>query len=106
MFLVVTFSLFAGCAQQSVYVYEKIPEFSECRQYTDYWAVSACNRKHQMQLSDQLTGVLRKSVHRLNRKYNQGDRCYYQTYRPVPTGCDISPIPRRGNIPAYGKTSN
>ena len=33
----------SGCSGQKVYVYEKIPETSECRRYTEYFQVSKCN---------------------------------------------------------------
>ena len=49
----------AGCSSQEVYVYEKLPESSECRRYTDYWTVSACNRKHQIKMNEKLDSVIR-----------------------------------------------
>ena len=63
-----------GCSSQEVYVYEKLPEFNECRRYTDYWSVSVCNHKHQIILSKKLSSAMRTTVYRLNRKYNQRDR--------------------------------
>jgi len=38
--------LLSGCSGQEIYVYEKLPEVSECRRFKDYWTVSACNRKN------------------------------------------------------------
>ena len=64
-----------GCYSQEVYVYEKLPEFSECRRCTDYRSVSVCNHKHQIILSKKLNSAMRTTVYRLNRKYNQRDRC-------------------------------
>ena len=65
----------AGCSSQEVYVYEKLPEASECRRYTDYWTVSACNRKHQIKMNEKLDSVIRTTNYRLSRKYNQRDKC-------------------------------
>ena len=48
-----------GCSSQEVYVYEKLPEFSECRRYTDYRSVSVCNHKHQIILSKKLNSYFR-----------------------------------------------
>jgi len=48
-----------GCSSQEVYVYEKLPEFSECRRYTDYWSVSVCNHKHQIILSKKIDSYFR-----------------------------------------------
>jgi len=48
-----------GCSSQEVYVYEKLPEFSECRRYTDYWSVSVCNHKHRIILSKKLNSYFR-----------------------------------------------
>ena len=48
-----------GCSSQEVYVYEKLPEFSECRRYTDYWSVSVCNHKHQIILSEKINSYFR-----------------------------------------------
>ena len=52
--------MLAGCSSQEVYVYEKLPEASECRRYTDYWTVSACNRKHRIKMNEKLESVIRE----------------------------------------------
>jgi len=77
----------AGCSSQEVYVYEKLPEASECSRYTDYWTVSACNRKHQIKMNEKLDSVIRITNYRLSRKYNQRDKCKERKYRSVPQGC-------------------
>ena len=75
IFALIVFSLGAivlvGCSSQEVYVYEKIPEARECRRYTDYWTVSACNRKHQIKMNEKLDSVIRTTNYRLSRKYNR-----------------------------------
>ena len=74
-FALIIFSLgaivLASCSSQEVYVYEKLPEASECRRYTNYWTVSACNRKHQIKMNEKLESVIRTTNYRLSRKYNQ-----------------------------------
>jgi len=96
-----------GCSGQEVYVYEKLPEVSECRRYKDYWTVSACNRKHQIILSEKLNGAIQITNYRLSRKFNQGKRrCKETAYRGAPAGCYINHLPIRGNLPTVGKTSD
>ena len=96
-----------GCTSQGIYVYEKLPEFTECRQYTDYWSVSACNRKHQIILSEKLNGAMRITNYRLSRKFNQGNRrCKEMSYRSAPAGCNINHLPISGNLPTVGKTTD
>ena len=63
------------CSSQEVYVYEKLPEFSECRRCAVYRSVSVCNQMKQIILSKKLNSAMRTTVYRLNRKYNQRDRC-------------------------------
>ena len=109
-FVLIVFSLgtivLAGCSSQEVYVYEKLPKASECRRYTDYWTVSACNRKHRIMMNDKLDSVMRTTNDRLSRKYNQRDKCKGKKYRSVPQGCYISHLPSRANIPTFGKTED
>jgi len=96
-----------GCSGQEVYVYQKLPEVSECRRYKDYWTVSACNRKHQIILSEKLDGAIQTTNYRLSRKFNQGKRrCKATAYRGAPSGCYINHLPIRGNLPTVGKTSD
>ena len=64
-----------GCSSQEVYVYEKLPELSECRRCAVYRSVNVCNQKQQIILSKKLNSAMRTTVYRLNRKYNQRDRC-------------------------------
>jgi len=96
----------AGCSSQEVYVYEKLPEAGECRSYTDFWTVSACNRKHQIKMNEKLDSVIRTTNYRLSRKYNQRDKCKERKYRSAPQGCYISPLPSRANLPTFGKTAD
>jgi len=94
-----------SCSGQEVYVYEKLPEVSECRRYKDYWTVRACNRKHQIILSEKLNAAIQTTNYRLSRKFNQGKRrCKEKTYRGAPAGCYINHLPIRGNLPTVGKT--
>ena len=96
-----------GCSGQEVYVYEKLPEVSECRRYKDYWTVRACNRKHQIFLSEKLNAAIQTTNYRLSRKFNQGKRrCKEKTYRGAPAGCYINHLPIRGNLPTVGKTTD
>ena len=96
-----------GCSGQEVYVYEKLPEVSECRRYKDYWTVTACNRKHQIILSEKLNAAIQTTNYRLSRKFNQGKRrCKVTTYRGAPAGCYINHLPIRGNLPTVGKTTD
>ena len=64
-----------GCSSQEVYVYEKLPEFSECRHCAVYRSASVCNQKQQIILNKKINSAMRTTVYRLNRKYNQRDRC-------------------------------
>jgi hypothetical protein len=96
----------AGCSSQEVYVYEKLPEASECSRYTDYWTVSACNRKHQNKMNEKLDSVIRITNYRLSRKYNQRDKCKERKYRSAPQGCHIGHLPSRANLPTFGKTAD
>ena len=96
----------AGCSSQEVYVYEKLPEASECRRYTDYWTVSACNRKHQIKMNEKLESVIRTTNYHLSRKYNQRDKCKERKYRSASQGCYISHLPSRANLPTFGKTAD
>jgi hypothetical protein len=96
-----------GCSGQEVYVYEKLPEVSECRRYKDYWTVSACNHKHQIILSEKLNAAIQTTNYRLRRKFNQGKRrCKATAYRGAPDGCYINHLPIRGNLPTVGKTTD
>ena len=96
-----------GCSVQEVYVYEKLPEVSDCRRYKDYWTVRACNRKHQIILSKKLNDAFQTTNYRLGRKFNQGKRrCKEMAYRSAPAGCYINHLPIRGNLPTIGKTKD
>ena len=109
-FACIVFSLgaivLAGCSSQEVYVYEKLPVASECRRYTDYWTVSACNRKHQIKMNEKLESVIQTTNYRLSRKYNQRDKCKERKYRSAPQGCYISHLQSRANHPTFGKTAD
>ena len=105
--LVLGMIILTGCSGQKIYVYEKLPEVSECRRYTDYWTVSACNREHQIILSEKLNGVIGITNYRLSRKFNQGRRrCKETKYRGAPAGCYINHLPSRVNLPTFGKTTD
>ena len=96
-----------SCSGQEVYVYERLPEVSECRRHKDYWTVSACNRKHQIILSEKLNAAIQTTNYRLSRKFNQGKRrCKDTAYRGAPAGCYINHLPIRGNLPTVGKTTD
>ena len=97
-------NLLTGCSSQEVYVYEKLPKASECRRYTDYWTVSACNRKHSIMMNEKLDSVIWTTNYRLSRKYNQKDKCKKRKYRYTPEGCYVSHLPSRANLPTVGKT--
>ena len=96
-----------GCSEQEVYVYEKLPEVSECRRYKDYWTVRSCNRKHQIILSEKLNAAIQSTNYQLRRKFNHGrGRCKELAYRRAPAGCYINHLPIRGNLPTVGKTTD
>ena len=94
----------AGCFSQEVYVYEKLPQASQCRRYTDYWKVNACNLKHRIIMNEKLNNVIKKTNYHLNRKYNQKDKCKQRNFRYTPAGCYVSHLPSRSNLPTFGKT--
>ena len=95
-----------GCSSQEVYVYEKLPEFSECRRCAVYRSVSFCNHMQQIILSKKLNSAMRTTVYRLNRKYNQRYRCKERNYGPVPVGCYINYLPLHYNLPSFGKIAD
>ena len=96
-----------GCSGPEVYVYEKLPEVSECRRYKDYWTVNECNRKHQIILNEKLNAAIQTTNYRLHRKFNQGKRrCKEMAYRGAPAGCYINHLPIRRNQPTVGKTTD
>ncbi|MFL2737475.1 MAG: hypothetical protein ACJ0DJ_01685 [bacterium] len=98
---------FNGCSGQEVYVYEKLPEVSECRRYKNYWTINACNRKHQIILSEKLNDAIQTTNYRLSRKFNQGKRrCKERAFRSAPAGCYINHLPIRENLPTVGKTTD
>ena len=96
----------SGCSGQKVYVYEKIPEASECRRYTEYFQVSNCNRKHHFAMSKKLYRAIQITNYRLKRKFNQKVKCTEKNNRPIPTGCYVTHLPSRFNLPTYGKTAD
>ena len=57
----------SGCSGQKFYVYEKIPETSECRRYTEYFQVSKCNRKHHFVMSKKLFRAIQTTNNRLKK---------------------------------------
>lgn len=106
-FLVLIALALCGCKGQGVFVYEKLPEVSECRRHKDYIAVSKCNRKHQIILSEKLNQAINITEHRLSRKFNQGKRrCKENEYRIAPGGCYVNHLPIRTNLPTVGKTKD
>ena len=96
----------SGCSGQKVYVYEKIPEASECRRYTEYFQVSNCNLKHYFTMSKKLYRAIQITNYRLKRKFNQKIKCTEKNNRPIPTGCYVTHLPSRFNLPTYGKTAD
>ena len=106
-FSLLTLISFNGCSGQEVYVYEKLPEVSECRRYKNYWTINACNRKHQIILSEKLNNAIQTTNYRLSRKFNQGKRrCKERAFRSAPAGCYINHLPIRENLPTVGKTTD
>ena len=96
----------SGCSGQKVYVYEKIPEASECRSYTEYFQVSNCNLKHHFSTNKKLYRTIQINNHQIKRKFNQKIKCTDKNNRPVPTGCYETHLPSRFNLPTYGKTTD
>ena len=96
----------SGCFGQWVYVYEKIPEANECRRYTEYFQVRNCNRKHHFAMSKKLYRAIQITNYRLKRKFNQKVKCTEKNNRPIPTGCYVTHLPSRFNLPTYGKTAD
>ena len=106
-FALLTLILFNGCSGREVYVYEKLPEVSECRRYKNYWTINACNRKHQIILSEKLNGAIQTTNYRLSRKFNQGKRrCKERAFRSAPARCYINHLPIHVNLPTVGKTTD
>ena len=53
----------AGCFLQEIYVYEKIPEKSECYRFKDYNDVKYCDLKHKIILNERLNKVINSTNH-------------------------------------------
>ena len=96
--------IMSGCSKNKVYVYEKIPEASECRRYTEYFQVSKCNLKHHFATNKKLYRTIQINNHQIKRKFNQKVKCTHKNNRPVPTGCYVPHLPTRFNLPTHGKT--
>ena len=96
--------IMSGCSRQKVYVYEKIPEASECRRYTEYFQVSKCNLKHHFSTNKKLYRTIQINNHQIKRKFNQKVKCTDKNNRPVPIGCYMPQPPSRFNLPTHGKT--
>ena len=104
VFIVLTIT---GCKSQGIFVYEKLPEASECRRHKDYISVGKCNRKYQVILSEEINEAINTTGHRLSRKFNQGRRrCKENTYRIAPAGCYVNHLPILTNLPTVGKTKD
>ena len=95
-----------GCFGQRIYVYEKIPEASECRRYTEYFQVSKCNRKHHFTMSKKLYRTIQTTNYHFKKKFNQKVKCTQKNNRPIPTACYETHLPSRFNLPTYGKTAD
>ena len=98
--------IMSGCSRQKVYVYEKIPEASECRRYTEYFQVSKCNLKHHFSTNKKLYRTIQINNHQIKRKFNQKVKCTEKNNRPIPTGCYETHLPPRFNLPTFGKTAD
>ena len=94
----------SGCFRQKIYVYEKIPEASECRRYTEYFEVSKCNLKHHFSTNKNLYMTIQINNHQIKRKFNQKVKCTDKNNRPVPTACYVPHLPSRFNLPTHVKT--
>tara|TARA_B100001559_G_scaffold304342_1_gene293718 strand:- start:297 stop:650 length:354 start_codon:yes stop_codon:yes gene_type:complete len=94
----------SACSRQKVYVYEKIPEASECRRYTEYFQVSKCNLKHHFSTNKKLYRTIQINNHQVKRKFNQKVKCTDKNNRPVPSACYVPHLPSRFNLPTHGKT--
>lgn len=104
VFLLLVLLFLSGCRfRQEVLVYEKLPQFQECLRYADYMLISVCEKIELRQQNVQVGSVLDKTSYRLERLYNQGDRCDHRSYDPPPAGCHISIIPRRGTRPVVNQ---
>ena len=99
-------NVLSGCSGQKVYVYEKIPETSECRRYTEYFQVSKCNRKHHFKMSKKLYRAIQTTNYNLKKKFNQKVKCTQKNNRPIPTACYETHLPSRFNLPTFGKTAD
>ena len=96
-----------GCKSQGIFVYEKLPEVSECRRHKNYISVRKCNREHQVILSEKLNKAINITERRLSRKFNQGKRrCKENAYRIAPAGCYVNHLPILTNLPTVGKTKD
>ena len=96
--------IMSGCSEQKFYVYEKIPEASECRRYIEYFQVSKCNLKHHFSTNKKLYRTIQINNHQIKRKFNQKVKCTHKNNRPIPTGCYEPHLPSRFNLPTHGKT--
>ena len=96
--------IMSGCSGKKFYVYEKIPEASECRRYTEYFQVSKCNLKHHFSTNKKLYRTIQINNHQIKRKFNQKVKCTDKNNRPVPTACYVPLLPSRFNLPTHGKT--
>lgn len=74
---------------REVRVYEKIPEFAECRKYTDYHQIVQCEQRLRAPLTREVNHVLRQSERRTNRRYEQY-RCQDLPNQQEPPGCSIN----------------
>ena len=88
-------AIMSGCSRQKFYVYEKIPEASECRRYTEYFQVSKCNLKHHFSTNKKLYRTIQINNHQIKRKFNQKVKCTDKNNRPVPTACYVPHLPSR-----------
>ena len=96
--------IISSCSGQKVYVYEKIPEASECRRYIEYFEVSKCNLKHHFSTNKNLNKTIQINNHQIKRKFNQKVKCTDKNNRPVPTACYVPHLPSRFNLPTHVKT--
>lgn len=104
IFLSLVIISYTGCTSNEIFVYETIPENTECQRFKEYKKIKSCNLKHQIILNKNLSKVIDTTNYRLDKIYNQGERCKEFKYRHAPDGCYINHLPSRKNIPTFGRT--
>ena len=80
----------AACqSTREVRVHEKIPQYAECRKYTDYQQIVQCEQSMQGPENRRINHVMRQSEKRINRIYYYY-RCQERPNQPEPAGCSVN----------------